>query len=64
MTLKEYLQKYNISYAEFGRLIGRTKTSVYLYASGKGSPTLKTLQKITQVTKGKVTQYAFNPKGV
>lgn len=59
MKLSSYLSKYNLSAGEFALLIGVNRSNVSRFCSGDRKPGLKTLEKIHEVTRGKVTASDF-----
>jgi transcriptional regulator with XRE-family HTH domain len=54
MTLNEYMERKGLSPEEFGKLIGRSRTVVYRYTKGTRTPRPAVMQKIAEVTGGKV----------
>lgn len=55
MTLKEYLEKENISVAEFARVAQVSRQTIYNAAYwGKGLTLLPVMERISKATKGKV----------
>jgi transcriptional regulator with XRE-family HTH domain len=59
MSLSFYLEKHQLSYEEFGALIGVTGTTVYRYVKGDRLPTRKVMAKIANATSGKITANDF-----
>ena len=58
MKLEQYLEKYKISRGDFAKKIGVSTPTIYYYISGR-IPRQKTIEKIYQETKGKVTADDF-----
>ena len=54
MSLKDWLNKHECSYAEFGAMIGVHRSTVQKYAIGTRHPSIKVAKKIKSVTSGKV----------
>ena len=55
MTLNDYLELNNISYARFSEMIGAASPmTAYRYAKGLRKPKGEVLEKIIKVTQGKV----------
>lgn len=59
MTLKEYLKSNKISREDFAKEIGASYGSVIKWTYGGRFPRPQTLQKIHELTNGKVTAYDF-----
>lgn len=59
MHLSDYLSKKKLSPAEFGDLIGKHRTTVVRLCSGTRRPDIDTIQKIHEVTDGKVRAEDF-----
>ena len=55
MRLEQYLRDNAISGAAFARMIGTSQVSVHRYVNGHRFPSPKTIAKIFEATKGKVT---------
>jgi DNA-binding transcriptional regulator YiaG len=56
MTIKEYLEKYDISQAEFSRMLGVNFTTVSKWCDGSGRvPKRSNMAQIQKITKGEVT---------
>ena len=54
MTLKEYLQKYGISFRAFSKIVDIDQAQLNRYANGIHKPSLETAYKIYKATKKKV----------
>lgn len=54
MTLQEYLEKRDLTEAEFAQIIGKNQTTVGRYKRGTLMPRPSTIVKIEEVTKGAV----------
>ena len=59
MKLKEYLKENKIKKEDFANSIGASYGSVIKWTSGGRFPRPQTLQKIHDITNGKVTAYDF-----
>lgn len=59
MHLGTYLEKQKLSPAKFAEMIGVHRTSVVRFRDGTRRPDLQTIQRIHEVTKGKVTAKDF-----
>lgn len=59
MTLKEYLSAVGMTHAEFAEKIGIHRSNVSRFCSGDRRPDLTTLQRIYEVTGGKVEANDF-----
>jgi transcriptional regulator with XRE-family HTH domain len=57
MQLNDYLEKQNISRAEFGRQIGKTRDAVSKYCRLERIPEIPLLIQIKQVTDGQVGNF-------
>lgn len=53
--LRRYLKRHKISDADFGKLIGMGRQSVWRLAEGKNTPNVFTAMKIMDATGGKLT---------
>jgi transcriptional regulator with XRE-family HTH domain len=59
MDLRTYLEKQKLSPAQFAEKIGVHRTSVIRFRDRTRKPDLDTIQKIHEVTKGRVTAKDF-----
>ena len=50
MTLKQYLEKHEISYGKFGRMMGVKTTTVSRWANGERNPDFQAIRKIAELT--------------
>lgn len=55
MKLKDYLEKHDLSWSEFGAIIGVTDISVGRYIRGDRRPDWAVVDRIAKATKGAVT---------
>jgi len=59
--LSLYLKKNELSYDDFGALIGCSGTSVYRYAVGLRIPAPRVMRRIIEVTQGELSANHFYP---
>lgn len=59
MTLASYLAQSGTSHADFAKLIGVSQAAITRYARGDRIPRPAQMQKIAEVTRGKVTANDF-----
>lgn len=50
-AMKAYIEGNNISYAEYGKMIGYCRASVCQWMNGKTKPSYKAIEKIEETTK-------------
>lgn len=55
MLLKDFLEKYGVKKKAFANSVGISTTNLWKILKGMGKPSLRTAQKIQEVTEGKVT---------
>jgi ribosome-binding protein aMBF1 (putative translation factor) len=55
MKLETYMKLHSVTDADLAETIGRCRTAVLRYRSGKITPPLSVIAKIEKATKGKVT---------
>ena len=61
MRLNDFLKKYSMSYAKFGKLISISKAQVGKYARGETIPKIDTIKKIEIATNNRVKFKDFSP---
>lgn len=59
MKLVEYLKSVQITAADFGRMVGASRSAVIRWANGERSPDSKSMARIVRVTQGRVTPNDF-----
>lgn len=59
MTLQEYLDRHEMSAAEFAERVGVTRAAVYLWLKGV-APQRATMRRIMKATDGELTRQNFN----
>ena len=56
MKIKEYMEKHNLSHRAFAKEVGVSDSTIFHFLSGRNkSLSTKTIEKIVEGTKGKIT---------